>query len=81
MNIQAQLQEYNLDEEFLMKIAKEIDDIMNDYDSNAISKEMKDELVTDILELAYAKAQTESLDRKIKVEKFIDIVKSLAGIV
>ena len=71
MNIQEKLKEFDIEDEFVLELAEQVEGIMYDYESHAIN----------VLELAKSKAEAESLEKKVKLEQFIDIAKLVAGLV
>ena len=80
MNIQEKIKEYLLDNDHhVNEVAHEVEGILYDYESGAISKEMRDELLKDVLELAKTKSEMESLETKTKIANFVRIVEELAG--
>ena len=79
---EEQLKEFLVDSDhYVAEVAHEVEGVMYDYETGAINEAMKKELLNDVLELAQVNAQAESLDTKIKVEKLVDVVKVIAGLI
>jgi len=76
------IKEFLHDEDhYVSEVAHEVEGIMYDFETGAIDEEMRNELLTDCLELAKTKSEMDSLETKTKIANFIAIVEKLTGLV
>lgn len=63
------------DDEYISKLAEEIQTLNNDLEAGKITEDMHKELVNDVLELAQVNKMADAIETKVKIDKLVKLIR------